>query len=195
MACERTDLHPAERNRRRAVAAVRGATRGWPAARRPSLDDVRDAVGDVLAAAVAGGWAERPGAWWYLKLRALRTLRGWQRVRGGKVYSARGGATAAATEALALRRDGESTLVGPDEWISERLVAPEVEDPHGLGDLELLRWAGWSDRALSRELGVSQPTVSAWRAGRAPPQEHVGRLSAMADALRWRFAEDMSGRT
>lgn len=125
MTRERTDLHPAERTRRRAIAAVRGATRGWPAARRPSLDDVRDAVGDVLATAVAGGWAERSGAWYYVKLRAIRALRGWQRVKGGKIYSCRSGATPAATPAMA-GPDGEPQ--DPATWIDANLAGASPVD-------------------------------------------------------------------
>lgn len=188
---ERTDLHPAERSRRRAVGAVRGVVRGWAPQRRPSLDDVRDAVGDALAGAVAGGWATRPGAWWYLKHIALRTLRGSQRVRGGKVYASRGGATPAATEALA---SGER-LLAPGDWLAERLVAGEVEDPRELADLDLLRWAGWTDADLARELGVTRRAVVVWRAGGPARAGHALALGDLARPLRERVCEDLFGRT
>lgn len=182
---ERTDLHPAERNRRRAIAAVRGATRGWPVARRPSLDDVRDAVGDVLTTAVAGGWAERSGAWYYVKLRAIRALRGWQRVKGGKVYSCRSGATPAATPAMA-GPDGEPQ--DPATWIDANRAGPppvEVEatdagrawlglpptapvDP--LVALTEQAQAHVGTRGdLARVLGVSERSIRNWCSGTFPP--------------------------
>lgn len=117
---ERTDLHPVERTYRRALGAVRGTVRHWTPRRRPNLDDCRDAVGDALTAAIAGGWAARKGAWWYVRHKALRALRGWQRVKGGKVYSARSGATPAATQGMRLH----GAEVDPATWIDAELAGP-----------------------------------------------------------------------
>ena len=103
--------------RRLALERLAATAPSWSAA------DREDAAQEALAAAIAGGWAERPTAWTFVSLHALRCLRGWQVMRGKK-YSSRSAATPTASRALRLR-SGDTQ--DPDTWLAERPISPDYE--------------------------------------------------------------------
>ena len=165
----------------------RWIARGLPVDWTP--DDAADAVGDQVAAALAGDWADLGGAARFVALKALRTLRGWQ-VRDGRRVACRSGATPSAGEA---RRIGEDE-VDPGTWVEWSIPAPpdglelralaEVAGdlPAGpVGDVRRLLAAGVTGGEIAEALGVSRVAVGYWAAGsHRPHRRNAERLAALA---------------
>lgn len=122
--------HPVAATRRLALERLRHTARAW------SADDREDAAAEAVAVAVAGGWADRPTAWTFVARHALRSLRGWQVLRGRR-YSSRNPTTPTAGPAL-LARDpatGDLAPASPSDWIEWSAAASTSPDPEAALDL------------------------------------------------------------
>jgi hypothetical protein len=185
-------IHPIERTRRLALGQVCGWRRRWLAdgvGVAWSADDAADAVGDALASAMAGGWADHPGAPRFVALKALRTLRG-SHVHRGRRWSCRSGATPSAGEACRVGEVEvdpgtwvESTVAAPADGLELRALAGVAGDlPAGpVGDVRRLLAAGVTGGEIAEALGVSRVAVGYWAAGsHRPHRRNAERLAALA---------------
>lgn len=135
--------HPVVRTRRLALRWL--ATR----ARRWSEEEHHDAVGDVLVAALRGGWAARPEAWGFVARKALRALSGitLQRNARGEVVGRRvhcrtcPGSTATRAMPSPQKADGAGREpLPPGDWLDATGRAARRTDPEAA--LDTARWCG-----------------------------------------------------
>ena len=196
------DRSSSERVRDNLAAASRLLRRiaaGW------SADDRDDALQQAALGAVEGGRIDHPAEARSLALVALRTLRGWQKVRGLRA-SCRNGATPAASPGYRLIGEGAEAEaeVGPDGMLdavdlgpaypapdaaidlARRLEGAPADEPIALSPLgrdlaAVAALPAGERRRIAADLGVDLRGLAKWlRGDRAVPPAKVARLRLLA---------------